>query len=510
MISLTGWVVGGCRPAAIKKASTVVGRVVDGNGVPVPDARVRIKAQTPHVVANGEGYFELPLPTVSSKMTITAAHPEFFIGSTVLSPWSQGRQPTDVDSVTVKLRRLPADVDRGYVWVDPRPHETRSEQCGNCHAEIFAEWSRGGHASAASNLRFRNLYEGTNVRGESGHGWSLRSEHSHGQSVCWSCHIPSGDIVEFGDLDLPEGSTTEGQGVHCDFCHKIRSLQEGDIGLMHGRDAVRLLQPEHGQLFFGPLDDVDRGDDVYSPLQGKSELCAICHEGVVFGVHVYRTYSEWLKSPAYDRQQQCQDCHMRPTGLMTNLAPGMGGVDRDPVTLSSHDLLRGGRDEMLRKSLELTLASHREPSSWRVDVFLLPRNVGHRLPTGYIDRQILLDLLPYDATGAVIQAIGGTKLPDVVGTPLSGRTGQLFARLLTDDKHVSPAPFWRHTVMEVDQSLAPEQIWRAAYHFPLNADHVQVTLSYRRFWRNVAIDKDWPDDTIVIHQRTVQLGTVPP
>ena len=32
----------------------------------------------------------------------------------------------------------------------------------------------------------------------------------------------------------------------------------GAIGLAHGRDALSLLRPAEGQLFFGPLDDVDR------------------------------------------------------------------------------------------------------------------------------------------------------------------------------------------------------------------------------------------------------------
>ncbi|MDA0658252.1 MAG: multiheme c-type cytochrome [Planctomycetota bacterium] len=449
----------------------------------------------------------MPPPNTSAALTITAAHPDFFIGSTALDSWPPGPSTAGSDRLTIRLKKVPPVRDRGYTWVDPRPHEARSEQCGNCHAEIFEEWSRSAHASAATNLRFRNLYDGTNVRGESGHGWSLRGEHPHGQSVCWSCHVPSGDRLAFGNLDLPVGSTTEGQGVHCDFCHKIQCLQDGEIGLMHGRYAVQLLQPETGQVFFGPLDDVDRGDEVYSPLQSNSELCAICHEGVLFGVHVYRTYSEWLKSPARDRQQHCQDCHMQPTGLMTNMAPGMGGMDRDPHTLASHELRRGGRDERLRKTLEMTVSSQREQNAWRVDVSLLPRNVGHRLPTGYIDRQIVLDLLAYDEKGAVAPLIGGTKLSDVVGPPLSGRAGHLFARVLTDDENSSPAPFWRHTVMEVDQSLLPEQKWQATYRFPLTADHVQVTLSYRRFWKSVAVDKDWPDDTIVVHRRDLQFGT---
>src|SRR5207248_1591107 len=86
---------------------------------------------------------------------------------------------------------------------------------------------------------------------------------------------------------------------------------------------------EARQVFFGPLDDADRGDDAFSPLYKQSLYCASCHEGVVFGVPVYTTYSEWLASLAKKAGQQCQDCHMKPTGAMTNFAPepfaGKGG-----------------------------------------------------------------------------------------------------------------------------------------------------------------------------------------
>src|SRR5207244_7472645 len=96
----------------------------------------------------------------------------------------------------------------------------------------------------------------------------------------------------------------------------------GPLGVTHGRYILGLLRPAEGQLFFGPLDDVDRGEDALAPIYGESRYCASCHEGVVFGVRVYSTYSEWLDSPARREGKQCQTCHMTPTGTLTHLAPG--------------------------------------------------------------------------------------------------------------------------------------------------------------------------------------------
>ena len=70
-------------------------------------------------------------------------------------------------------------------------------------------------------------------------------------------------------------------------------------------------------------------------------------------MHVYGTYSEWLNSPAATQGKQCQDCHMTPTGKMTNIAPGQGGIERDPKTLASHVMFAGSQADMLKQSLKV-------------------------------------------------------------------------------------------------------------------------------------------------------------
>ena len=168
-------------------------------------------------------------------------------------------------------------------------------------------------------------------------------QYPDGIGVCNACHAPT---VPF-DTDLRSLSGDAVHGVHCDFCHKIAKASTERIGFTHGRYGLQLLRPPHpspsppggegrvrgssqGQIFFGPLDDVDRGEDSYSPLYHESRYCASCHEGVIFGVPVYTTYSEWLASPARTEGKQCQSCHMTPTGTMTNIAPGKGGRAAPP------------------------------------------------------------------------------------------------------------------------------------------------------------------------------------
>src|SRR5205085_2029162 len=133
-------------------------------------------------------------------------------------------------------------------------------------------------------------------------------------------------------------------------------------------------------LFFGSLDDVDRGEDAFSPLYRQSRYCASCHEGIVFGVHVYSTYSEWLESPARKQGQQCQTCHMTPTGRLSNLAPGKGGMTRDPHTLANHRFFDGSQEEMLRRCLKVTVSLTPTADSLRARVLLKVEGAGHRVP----------------------------------------------------------------------------------------------------------------------------------
>src|SRR5262249_37863167 len=157
----------------------------------------------------------------------------------------------------------------------------------------------------------------------------------------------------------------------------------GELGLSHGAFNLRLLRPAQGQLFFGPLDDVDRGEDSYSRLYRDSRYCASCHEGVVFGVPVYTTWSEWLERPTRAEGQQVQACHTRPSGTMTKVAPSYGGRERDPATLGNHLFFDGSREEMLRRCLKMTTRLERVTEGLQLELVITTVGVGHRVPTGF-------------------------------------------------------------------------------------------------------------------------------
>jgi hypothetical protein len=190
---------------------------------------------------------------------------------------------------------------------------------------------------------------------------------------------------------------------------------------------------------------------------------------------------------------------MAPTGLMSNIAPSAGGVERDPATLASHTLLPGGRKAMLQKCLNLDIALEVQPNAVACRVTLTAHDVGHRVPTGSIDRHLLLVVEPFDKTGRRLPLQAGSTLPSQAGDQLRAQPGRWFGRLLTDKSGSSPIPFWRPASSMKDTRLKPEQPVAETFSFPAHTHEIRVRVLYRRFWKSVADEKSWPDDTITVY-----------
>jgi hypothetical protein len=467
------------------------GMVCDERG-PVAQASVRVQTRSHNTFSDDNGRFALETDRTARR--ITAWKAGYFIAG--VPAW---RSP-----LQLRLRRLPTEDHADYDWVDPEPAPAEEGRCGNCHAQIGQEWAASGHARSATNRRFRNLYDGSDWHGRPGKGWSLMDEHPNGTGVCAACHAPTLRDDDPALFDLRQVQGVAARGVHCDYCHKVTGLDEGEIGLTHGRFLLKLLRPAEGQLFFGPLDDVDRGEETYSPFYRDSRFCAPCHEGVVFGVPVYTTYSEWLRSPARRAGQSCQSCHMKPTGQMSNFAPGRGGVERDPWTLGNHHFFDGSHADMLRRCLDVQIHG----VGTRVEVRLVTRDVGHAVPTGFIDKHLLLVVEGQDGAGRPVTLRTGSRLPSAAGD-LAGRGGRLYARLLRDEHGQSPVPFWRAVPESQDTRLQPGVPDVQAFAFEPGLSRVRVRVLYRRFWHDQSRLKGWPSDELVVVDRQMDMHRLP-
>jgi hypothetical protein len=461
------------------------GQVVGPDG-PLAGARVRYHGVVEGTSTDASGRFRLAVRDNSK--AVTATKENHTIAAAVASR-----------SMVLEVARAPNTDDVHYAWIDPDPDPAQPKQCGNCHGDIYHAWDASAHARSAVNPRFLDMIAPRNGRSS----WNLRDEHPDGIGVCAKCHAPTFAPPDF-DYDPHRAAGTAAKGVHCDLCHKTADVPTDKLGTRFGIDGLDLRRPgDERQLFFGPLEDAVRAGEtfVYAPVYRESRYCASCHEGVVFGVHAYGTFSEWKESFAASQGRTCQSCHMASNGSLTNIAPGKGGVERDPRSLSSH-AMPGATAAMLKKCLALSVRTDRVNATWRVTTEITTRDVGHRVPTGFIDRHLVLVLEAVDASGVPVVPIEGSRLPAAAGTEMSGRAGKLYAKMLVDSAGKGPVPFWMPAEKAIDSRLFPDDADRATFVWPANAATVRVRLIHRRLWPHVA--KDRGNETLV-HEQTLEL-----
>jgi nitrate/TMAO reductase-like tetraheme cytochrome c subunit len=464
------------RPGQVNMRPAIGGDVSDDQGA-VAEVDIGWQGEPGRVISDARGRFRLPLTWKSDR--IIATKPGFRIASV-----SGTARPANL-----RLQRLPTHDNEDYAWIDPHADPAQANNCANCHGEIYREWLGSAHAKSATNPKFLGLFA------PDAKTWNARIEHPDGSAVCAKCHAPTLDSPTL-EYDIREARGVAKSGIHCDYCHKVADAPTDKLGTRFGRDGLMLLRPAKGDtLTFGPLDDAVRPGEsfAFAPVYKESRYCASCHEGIVFGVHAYGTYSEWLASPAKQQGKQCQDCHMAPTGKMTNIAPGKGGIERNPKTLASHHT-PGGTLEMLRQCLKMQA---RTGASGKLDVEITAERVGHRVPTGFVDRQLVLVVEAVDAKGKRVELVEGPRLPKSAGK-WSGLPGVLYANQLVGEKERTPTPFWLPVLKSEDTRLLPEKADRRAFLFAAAAERVTVQLWYRRFWQEVADARGWTDNDILV------------
>jgi len=203
---------------------------------------------------------------------------------------------------------------------------------------------------------------------------------------------------------------------------------------------------------------------------------------------------------------------MRPTGRMTNFAPGKGGVERDPMTLASHSFHGINDSAFLSSAVEMEVTAGACAKGIDVDVRITNVGAGHFVPTGLPMRHMLLLVRAIDAAGRDLDLMAGDRLPDWAGigddpNDYAGRPGRWFGRLIYSRAlQKAPVPFWAGDAEQrQDTRIAPLAADHSRYRFTFPATpgpvRVTATLLFRRTYKEWSDAKKWDIEDKIMARR---------
>ncbi len=226
---------------------------------------------------------------------------------------------------------------------------------------------------------------------------------------------------------------------------------------------------------------------------------------------LFRSYSDSVDGLT------CQACHMPGPSVLdgeviTNVAPGAGGVERDPMTIHAHTQPGAADVELLQNTAEMDLAATWEDDTLAMTVTVTNTGAGHHIPTDSPLRQIFVVVTATDDSGRALVLREGPILPGWAGD-LAGVPGVYFAKILEEVwTEVQPSgAYWSPTRIVEDTRLPALATHTSTYQFDsLDATGGPVTVEARLVFRRAFYDlmqqKGWDDPDIEMERATV---TVP-
>lgn len=217
-------------------------------------------------------------------------------------------------------------------------------QCGECHKQIYEEWSSSNHAYASISPMFHKFEQKFQVLTQGTVG-----------TFCVRCHQQVGtQLGEHRETPLWKRSPISREGVTCITCHRVKE----HYGKVNGERRVepgKIFEPVYGSGEKSVINDVikdketftvatsekERGNRIHKGMIPndqitKSEFCVSCHQVAVnLGIKLEVVWDQYRDSPARKAGVTCQDCHMgkvpgKPEGYAKAPSAIVGGKKINP------------------------------------------------------------------------------------------------------------------------------------------------------------------------------------
>ena len=282
--------------------------------------------------------------------------------------------------------------------------------------------------------------------------------------TCSRCHTPMASveskkqgtdgykILEDGVLskDHPLHDVAM-EGVSCTLCHQIKETETfGSEAGFSGGVEIESFANKADRIIYGPFEDVltrpmqefANFTPTYSPHIKASEFCASCHDlktpytdeagnvlstGLADQFPEQMPYSEWLHSD-YAEQKSCQQCHMKrsndviiaaqPPHLTTTrnafaqhsflsgnkLMLDILDTYRESLGVTAKDFSVGlaNAETLMAEAADLNVISRSYQEGTLAFILEIRSRTGHKLPSAYPSRRIILHVTVQNEQGEVV------------------------------------------------------------------------------------------------------------
>ena len=478
----------------LNRSTTIVTGTVTDGAEPVAEARVRVQGSSEFVLTNETGHFTLPVDMDSGRFVKITSGKEGW--------YNAGASLIVGDTAAITMEELPSGDSFFYEFKS-------ASECFACHSTLLSQWQQSKHAVAATNPMLLQIYNGIDVDGNTGIAPGFKLDYPNQGGDCADCHAPAAALLNPGNMDLNDVHLIGGppmQGVFCDFCHKVQTVEVNYNTGVNG--SIFLQRPPPGaqrDINIGPFDDVTTPwmGGTYSEVYTKSAFCSSCHQYKNKNdVLVDDTYDSWAASSYAANGTQCQDCHMKPWADSIFVG-GIGiadAVKRDPARIYNHLFTGASSPEFQARAAAMAVESEMADDTLFVRAMVTNKGAGHNIPNGVSFRNILLTVSAQNNNVPLIQTSGDTiphfgGVGDLAEGNYSGTPGKGFALVTRDGKNGEwPVPNWLATEIFYDSRISPQHTDTTEYKFLLSGSNdvsVSVKLLYRGVYKPWADVKGW-------------------
>lgn len=465
----------------------------------------------------------------------------YILGSIASSGWLQ-KKNTFIKAIkrTNKNTEQKDSACTFYKWFHPNTNDEEGKMllknCSSCHMAYYKEWVIDKHSMSQNNLLFLSLYSGTDKNGNQNIYPGFRLDHPQQNGNCTLCHNPEAALDNDFDVDLRSKISQNTNGISCDFCHKIESVDQDPLKTgVKGLNITRICKG-FKDIRYGPIKDPIQPSKYeelkYNSLYKTSLSCAKCHDGSNGNILIYSTFTEWVNSPAAKKGIQCQTCHMQPRNkkgsdkysIVDN--PDVKHKLRPYFEVHSHSFLTDSPHNFRKEYIDLSLKAKKENDRILVTAVVENNNFGHSFPTGNPMRNAILVISAEDENGKELKLLNGSILPDFAGN-LRGKTGKMFAKILAETsgeyarKHSKggidyrklankvgiPAQDWWNVYIANDTRIKANETDESIYEFETKLDKSEIAakIIWRNTWYGLAKIKGFDLEEDLIAEEKISL-----